>query len=76
MLYFKPSLIRVNFGGPLREKDGLFYGHWEYMYVRPFGIFMVIWLIVWLIDFYPFWYIVSRKIWQPCLGECFIERVF
>jgi hypothetical protein len=36
---------------------------------------MVIWNILWpfgnlvvIRTFSPFWYIVSRKIWQPCLG--------
>jgi hypothetical protein len=29
--------------------------------LRPFGPSVVIWYI-----FPPFWYIVSRKIWQPC----------
>jgi hypothetical protein len=31
------------------------------IYVRPFGI-----LYGHLVYFLPFWYIVSRKIWQPC----------
>jgi hypothetical protein len=37
--------------------------------VRPFGIFLVIWQ--WsdnLVYFSSLWYIVQRKIWQPCIG--------
>jgi hypothetical protein len=29
--------------------------------------FVVIWSILWLFGvFFPFWYLVPRKIWQPC----------
>jgi hypothetical protein len=41
----------------------LFYCHLVY--------FMAIWYILWPFgiifgDFFPFWYVVPRKIWQPC----------
>jgi hypothetical protein len=43
----------------------MFYGHlatftaiWYILW--PFGIFLVIWSV------FPIWYIVERKIWQPC----------
>jgi hypothetical protein len=49
------------------ENVGIFYGSLGYtttiLYIFwPFGILRVIWYIL-----TPFWYIVSRKIWQPCL---------
>jgi hypothetical protein len=25
--------------------------------------------------FFPFWYIVTRKIWQPCFAEAFMCRL-
>jgi hypothetical protein len=38
---------------------GLFYGHLVY--------FVAFWSILWLFTiFFPFWYVVPRKIWQPC----------
>jgi hypothetical protein len=33
--------------------NGLFYGH------------LVQFVVIWYL-FYPFWYVVLRKIWQPC----------
>jgi hypothetical protein len=37
---------------------GIFYGHLVY--------FVAVWYILWLFGmFYPFWYVVPRKIWQP-----------
>jgi hypothetical protein len=33
----------------------------------PFGIFYIV-----LVHFYPFWYVASRKIWQPC-SQAFIH---
>jgi hypothetical protein len=30
-------------------------------------------LVIW-VYFSPFWYILSRKIWQPCLYFAVIER--
>jgi hypothetical protein len=48
------------------EEDGIFYGHLVH--------FMVFGYILWtfgkvcgnLVYFFPFWYFVPRKIWQPC----------
>jgi hypothetical protein len=41
------------------ENASLFYGHLEY--------FVAIWQCCGnLLNFPSFWYIVSRKIWQPC----------
>jgi hypothetical protein len=38
---------------------GLFYIHFVY--------FVAIWYILWLFGiFFLFWYVVQRKIWQPC----------
>jgi hypothetical protein len=64
--FFKPKLpIWVNFGGPKNEKCcyilcpyGIYYFHLVYS--------MVIWKFYCnLVCFSTFWYIVSRKIWQP-----------
>jgi hypothetical protein len=52
------------------EEDCIFYGH--------FVQFRVFCYILWtfgevrgnLVDFYPFWYFVPRKIWQPCTKLC------
>jgi hypothetical protein len=44
------------------ENVGIFYGRLEY--------FMVVWKCSGnLVYFRPFWYIVSRKIWQPCAED-------
>jgi hypothetical protein len=44
--------------------DGLFYGHLIY--------FLAIWhFCCHLVYISPFWYIVSRKIWQPCYEYTF-----
>jgi hypothetical protein len=68
MTYFKPKIsIWVNFGRSCNERCwyiswplGPIYGHLVY--------FVAIWYLVWLIGiFFPFWYVVQRKIWQPCL---------
>jgi hypothetical protein len=41
------------------EDVGIFYGHLVY--------FVVILYILWLFGiFLPFWYVVPRKVWQPC----------
>jgi hypothetical protein len=62
MAYFQTK--NTNLG--LAMKDiGLFYGHLVYFW--PFGIFygyLVHFMITWC--FFPFWYVVPRKIWQPC----------
>jgi hypothetical protein len=49
------------------EDDGIFYGHLVH--------FRVFCYILWtfgiirgnLVYFFPFWYFVPRKIWQPCV---------
>jgi hypothetical protein len=49
------------FEGLGMEKVGIFSGRLKYI--------MAIWCILWLLGnvcFQPFWYIMSRKIWQPC----------
>jgi hypothetical protein len=64
--FFKPKIpIWVNFGGPWNGKC------WSILW--PFGIyygnsvyFMAIWWVSCNLVYFPlFWYIVSRKIWQP-----------
>jgi hypothetical protein len=49
------------------ENVGIFCANLEYI--------AAIWYILWsfgnfvaILYFFPFWYIVSRKIWQPCLS--------
>jgi hypothetical protein len=58
------------------ENVDIFYGHLEY--------FMEIWDILWpfgtfcihLVHFFPFWYHVPRKIWQPlAVHEKFIANL-
>jgi hypothetical protein len=45
---------------------GIFYGHLEYFVGKPFGIVLAIWQYCGNFAYFPpFWYIVSRKIWQP-----------
>jgi hypothetical protein len=48
------------------EDVGIFYVHLVNFpaishILWPFGIFSTV-----LVHFYPFWYVVPRKIWQPC----------
>jgi hypothetical protein len=57
---FKPKIpIWVNFEGLAMENVGILYGHLVYIlyhcliFLWPFGIF------------FSFWYVLSRKIWQP-----------
>jgi hypothetical protein len=66
-LYFKPKIqIWVNFVGYCNGRC--------WYSLRPFGIFynhllyiMAILYIFWLFGIFPpFWYVVARKIWQPC----------
>jgi hypothetical protein len=68
MVYFKPKIpIWVNFGGLAMEDGGIFYGYYAY-----FTAFWVYFMAVGYIFnqfgiFFPFWYAVPRKIWQPCI---------
>jgi hypothetical protein len=62
---FKPKiLIWVNLGRPCS-------GRFWYFYVR-FVYFTAKWYILWSFGtfgiFFPFWYVVPRKIWQPCVA--------
>jgi hypothetical protein len=72
MVIFKPkSQIWVIFGGSCNGKCWsilqpfvIFYGHLVY--------FMDTWYILWTFsifcsNLFSFWYVVPRKIWQPCL---------
>jgi hypothetical protein len=34
--------------------------------LRPFGVFVTLWYVLW-----PFWYVVSGKIWQPWFAAYF-----
>jgi hypothetical protein len=47
---------------------GIFYGHLEYdthlVYLKD--ILYIFWSFG---TFFPFWYVVPRKIWQPCLTD-------
>jgi hypothetical protein len=58
--------------GPRLENVDTFYGHLEYFtdiwdILGPFGTFCDN-----LVHFFQFWYVVSRKLWQPCcqFGSC------
>jgi hypothetical protein len=62
----KPKIpIWVNLGGPLNAK--CVYILWPFgIFYRNLGYFMTIWYILCSFGkFFRFWYIVSRKIWQP-----------
>jgi hypothetical protein len=64
---FKPKIsICVNFGGPSNGKgwyvirpSGIYCGHLVYIFYGHLAFSSN------LVHFPPFWYIVSRKIWQP-----------
>jgi hypothetical protein len=66
-LIFKPKIpIWVNFGGSCIERCWFLYvyGHLVYFKairysLRPCGV------VTYLECFFPFWYVVPRKIWQP-----------
>jgi ABC-type spermidine/putrescine transport system permease subunit II len=56
------------------ENLGIFYGLLVYFtaignILWPFGIFCGH-----LVYFFPFWYFVPRKIWQPWLGKKIVPR--
>jgi hypothetical protein len=63
---FKPKIIIwVNLEVLAKEDVGTFYDNLVY--------FTTIWHVLWsfcanLVNFFPFWYVVERKIWQSCLG--------
>jgi hypothetical protein len=71
---FMPKLpIRLYFGGHWNEKCWYILRPFSNVYshlviLRPFGNFAAIWYI-----FPPFWYIVPRKIWQPCVPIVFLH---
>jgi hypothetical protein len=44
---------------------GIFYSHLDIL--QPFGVFYG--NLVHLVHFFRFWYIVSRKFWQPCFSD-------
>jgi hypothetical protein len=61
--------------GLAMEDVGIFYVHlvnflanWHFWW--QFGTFCHL-----LVHFYPFWYLVPRKIWQPCLSLGFSESL-
>jgi hypothetical protein len=74
MVYFqtKIPILGKFLDGLAMETDGkfwpfgLFYGHFVY--------FMVVWY-VWgsLGIFFPFWYVVQRKIWQHCRIPAWVQ---
>jgi hypothetical protein len=46
---------------------GKFYGHCVYFTAIWYILHMFIWYILWPFWYiFPFWYGVTRKIWQPC----------
>jgi hypothetical protein len=46
-----------SFGMYLLSSFGIYYGHLFHLLVIP------------MVYFSPFWYLVPRQIWQPCLGS-------
>jgi hypothetical protein len=73
---FKPKIpIWVNFGGSNIQLKMLEYFVAIWSILWPFGLFVAIWSILWpfgifysylVYVFFQFWYVVPRKIWQPC----------
>jgi hypothetical protein len=61
----KPKFpIWVNFGGSCNV--GIFYGHLVDFTAIWYTYIVVVWKIIWLFGiFFPFWYFVTIKIWQP-----------
>jgi hypothetical protein len=43
---------------------GIFYGHLEYFTMTSYDL-LVYFLAIWCRYFFPFWYVVAGKIWQP-----------
>jgi hypothetical protein len=77
---FQPEIqIWVNFGGSAIGNVYIFYGHLVYFTALCFYghlvYFKAIWYILWLFAiFFPLWYVVPTKIWQPCSlssDQCF-----
>jgi hypothetical protein len=59
--------ILNNFWSVLEWKMLYFMSNWYIL--CSFGTFYVhlaYLLVIWYLDFFPFWYVVPRKIWQPC----------
>jgi hypothetical protein len=49
------------------EDVGIFHEHLVYVFDGHLVHYMTIWYILWPFGiFFPFWYVVPRKIWQPC----------
>jgi hypothetical protein len=68
---FKPIILISDYFKRLgMENFGTFYGHSEYFEVT--WLYVVdVWYILWLFGVLSniFWYILPRKIWQPCRRE-------
>jgi hypothetical protein len=59
---FSKILIWADFGGTCIKWKTLVY--FKVIWSTMFAAF---WYILWLFGiFFPFWYVVPRKIWQPC----------
>jgi hypothetical protein len=59
---FEPKIpIWVNFGGSFNGRCSYILRPLGLLYIRPYGIFCGH-----LAYFSPFWYVVPRKLWQPC----------
>jgi hypothetical protein len=54
---------------------GIFYGHVVY-FVDNWYILWKIRFILWSFDnFFPFWYVVPRKIWQPLFALKILTKI-
>jgi hypothetical protein len=63
---FIPNIqIWVNFGGQKIVKCwNILYPFWIYYWHLVYIFSVICFFVLFLVFFYPFWYIVSRKIWQ------------
>jgi hypothetical protein len=58
--------IWVNFTKSSMEDVGIFYGHNGLFYGHLVYFVVILDIDGYLVYFPPFWYVVKRKIWQPC----------
>jgi hypothetical protein len=64
--FLKPKIqIWVNLEGPAMEDVGIFYGQLVHFIVLCYTLWTFSIVRGNLVYFYPFWYFVPRKIWQP-----------
>jgi hypothetical protein len=61
-LHTKKKQFQCIFEGLAMENFGMFHG--QLVYFRRFGILFWYFVAI-LVHYFPFWFVVQRKIWQP-----------